>query len=128
MDEPLTPSSYLWSTLNEFTSHLCYTNLDDEDYHPHTSTTFTKWVKYFNTIENFWTQWRQEYLLKLRESHWWYEERQPDKCDVGDVVIIHDKSPRGLWKLRIIEKALKGRDKVRGAVVRVGSGHNHHRS
>ena len=104
--------------------HLCYTNSDDEDYHPRTSTIFTKRVKYLNTIiENFWTRWRHEYFLELRESHWWYEGGRPDKVDVGDVVIIHDESPRGLWKLGIIKKTLKGRDKeVRGAVVRVGSG------
>ena len=61
--------------------------------------------------------------MELRESHRWYEGGQPDKVDVGDVVIIYDESPRGLWKLGIIEKTLKGRDKeVGGEVVRVGSG------
>ena len=125
MDEPLTPSHLICGRrLTSLPDHLCYTNSDDEDNHPRASTTFTKRVKYLNTIiENFWTRWRHEYLLELRESHRWYKGGRPDKVDVGDVVIIHDKSPRGLWKLGIIEKTLKGRDKeVRGAVVRVGSG------
>ena len=121
MDEPLTPSHFICGRrLMSLPDHLCYTNSDDEDYHPRTSTTFTKRVKYF---ENFWTRWRHEYLLELQESYRWYEGGQPDKIDVGDVVIIHDESPRGLWKLGIIEKTLKGRNKeVRGAVVRVGLG------
>ena len=75
MDEPLTPSHLICGRrLMSLPDHLCYTNSDDEDYRPRTSTTFTKRVKYLNAIiENFWTRWRHEYLLELRESHRWYE-------------------------------------------------------
>ena len=57
MDEPLTPSHLICGRhLMSLPDHLCYTNSDDEDYRPHTSTTFTKRVKYLNAIiENFWT-------------------------------------------------------------------------
>ena len=39
------------------------------------------------------------------------------------MVIIHDETPRGMWRVGIIEKELKGKDQeTRGVVVRVKSG------
>jgi hypothetical protein len=46
-----------------------------------------------------------------------------DTVSVGDVVIIHDDSPRGFWRLGLVDRLIEGRDnEVRGAVVRVKSG------
>ena len=125
VDEPLTPSHLICGTrLLSLPDHLCYNNSEDEDYQPHSSATFTRRVKYLRSIlDRFWTRWRQEYLLELRESHRRLEGRRPDKVNVRDVVIIYDDIPRGLWKLGVIEKTIMGRDReIRGAIVRVGSG------
>lgn len=122
-DEPLTPSHLICGRrLLSLPDHLCLDNsVDDDEYLPQVSTIYTKRVKYLNSIlNNFWLRWRQEYL---RESHRRSGGISPDTVNVGDVVIIHDDSPRGFWRLGIIEETIKGRDKeVRGAVVRVGSG------
>ena len=78
---------------------------------------------YLHTIlQHFWTQWRREYLLELRESHRRSQGHGTIKISIGDVVIIHDDTPRGMWRLGLVEK-LQGRDgECRGAIVRVKSG------
>ena len=74
-------------------------------------------------MEHFWNRWRKEYLIELRESHRRSHRVDADIVSVGDVVIVHDDTPRGLWRLGIIERLIKGRDsQVRGAVVRVKPG------
>ena len=65
-------------------------------------------------MTTFWTRWRREYLLNLREFH-----HQPLKgplarkdCSVkiGDVVLIHENLPRSRWRLALVEKLIEGRD------------------
>ena len=61
--------------------------------------------------------------MELKENHRQFKGKKPDHVSVGDVVIIHDETPRGMWRLGIIEKELKGKDQeTRGVVVRVKSG------
>lgn len=75
-------------------------------------------------LKHFWSRWKTEYLLELREYHRVREEKG-SKCDVrvGEVVTIYDEShPRGLWRLGKIEKLIRGSDGViRGVRVRVAS-------
>ena len=74
------------------------------------------------TLNRFWKRWRKEYLNELREAH---KNRGKNsnapRVSVDNVVIIHkDGQPRGMWKLRVVEELLVGRDQeVRAAVLRV---------
>ena len=128
LDEPLTPSHLIMGKrLLAIPDHLCYSeNMDsDPDYSTSSRVTLNRRVLYLNTIlQHFWTRWKQEYLLELRELQ--RQRKIPNnttKMSVGDIVVIHDDTPRGMWKLGIIERRLRGRDgEYRGAVVRVKSG------
>ena len=70
----------------------------------------------------FWNTWSKEYLLELRESHR-NAVRDSSTCEirVGELVMAHNENHRrGLWKLRKVERLVKGEDdKVRSAIVRV---------
>jgi hypothetical protein len=103
--------------------HFSYS--ESEDYNPDGSTVLlTKRLMHLNRLlEHFWNRWRREYLVELRECHRRLYKSSSDVISVGDVVIIHDDSPRGFWKLGLVERLIEGRDnEVRGAVVRVKSG------
>ena len=75
----------------------------------------SKRIKHYEKLmTTFWTRWRREYLLNLREFH-----HQPLKgplarrdCSVkiGDVVLIHENLPRSRWRLAPVEKLIDGRD------------------
>ena len=86
--------------------------------------TWKKGQKHLNT---FWTLWFEEYVLSLRERGQKYlkcprvqSKIQPTK---GDVVLLKESSPRGTWKLGMIEEIIMSKDdEVRGAAVRTASG------
>ena len=47
----------------------------------------------------------------------------PQTIKVGDVVLIHDDSPRARWKMAVIENLIKGNDgNIRAAEVRTNTG------
>ena len=59
----------------------------------------------------------------MRENHRYSSGKTQDQVSVGDVVIIHDDLPRGMWRLGVITEKIKGIDNaVRGAIVRIKSG------
>jgi hypothetical protein len=124
LDEPLTPSHLIYGRrLMSLPDHFSYS--ESEDYNPDGSTVLlTKRLMHLNRLlEHFWNRWRREYLVELRECHRRLYKSSSDVISVGDVVIIHDDSPRGFWKLGLVERLIEGRDnEVRGAVVRVKSG------
>ena len=71
--------------------------------------------------DHFWIQWRNEYLLELRNSHQVkMKDAEGQTVTVGDTVIVHeDGQHRELWKLRRVESLIKGKDGLaRGAVVK----------
>lgn len=71
--------------------------------------------------DHFWTRWRNEYLLELRNSHRVkMKDAEGQTVVVGDTVIVHeDGLHRGLWKNGRVESLIKGKDRlVRGAVVK----------
>ena len=73
-------------------------------------------------IQHFQTRWKQEYLTALREFHKVKGTYAPQTIKVGDVVLIHDDSPRASWKMAVIENLIKGNDGyVRAAEVRTSS-------
>ena len=71
--------------------------------------------------DHFWTRWKNEYLLELRNSHRIkMKESEGRTVAVGDTVIVHeDGLHRGLWRLGRVESLIKGKDGLaRGAVVK----------
>lgn len=76
----------------------------------------------FQLIEHFTKRWRQEYLTSLREFHR-ISGNNAQTIKVGDIVQVHDDSPRTTWKIAIVEELIYGRDNlVRSAVIRTNSG------
>ena len=73
--------------------------------------------------QHFQTRWKQEYLTVLREFHKVKGTYAPQTIKVGDVVLIHDDSPRARWKMAVIENLIKGNDgDIWAAEVRTNSG------
>ncbi|XP_068692597.1 uncharacterized protein [Montipora foliosa] len=86
--------------------------------------TWKKGQKHLNT---FWKLWFDEYELSLRERSQMYLKAprvqakvQPTK---GDVVLLKESSPRGTWKLAMIEEIITSKDnEVRAATIRTATG------
>ena len=73
-------------------------------------------------LSHFWNRWKTEYLTALREFHRTTGSNM-QKVKVGDVVLIHDDTPRIQWKLAIIEKINKGEDGlIRSVNVKTSTG------
>ena len=85
------------------------------------------WRKGQKHLDMFWKLWFDEYVLSLRELTQTHlkaprtqSSTQPTK---GDVVILKESSPRGTWKLAIVEELISSTDReVRAATVRTVSG------
>lgn len=88
-----------------------------------THQSLTKKLKHhWHLLSQFLNQWRQDYLLNLRESHnLAVKGCSKQAIQTGDVVVIKsDTSKRLFWKLGVVEQLLTGRDgNVRAAIVRV---------
>ena len=83
----------------------------------------TKRHRHVNRIlSHFWSRWKREYLMELRNSHQYHVTTNKERIAIGDVVLIHDdKHPRGFWKTGVVEELMPGRDGVvRAATLRVG--------
>ena len=61
-------------------------------------------------IQHFHTRWKQEYLTALREFHKVKGTYVPQTIKIGEVVLIHDNSPRASWKMAVIKNLIKGND------------------
>jgi len=73
-------------------------------------------------VRHFWTRWKREYLTALRETHK-ITGTNEQRIKVGDVVLIHDETPRIKWRLAVIESLNKGADGlVRSADIRTTTG------
>ncbi len=70
---------------------------------------------------HYWSRWRREYLVDLRENHKVSKRKNDPKAKVGDV---DDNKKRGQWKTGVIKEVVVGQDKeVRGVTVRlIGKG------
>ena len=123
LDEPLTPSHLLTGRRILSLPDLPIGN--EEDYLPQPSQDeLTRRMNHLNRIlEHFWTRWKREYLLELRNAHRYHgsSQRTADSpIAVGDIVIIHDENqPRGLWRMGRVDSLMRGKDgKVRAASVK----------
>ena len=76
-----------------------------------------------NILEHFWKRWHFEYVTELREHHKCNKTKNllNDKCNIGDVVQIHeDKTPRINFKVGVIERFKISSDgKRRVAIVKL---------
>ncbi|XP_060561037.1 uncharacterized protein LOC132720829 [Ruditapes philippinarum] len=76
----------------------------------------------FRIIEQFWTRWRTEYLTALRERHNKPGNNSQTIC-TGEVLQVHQDSPRTRWKLAVVDSLIIGRDgSVRAARIRFSNG------
>ncbi|XP_053403136.1 uncharacterized protein LOC123560655 [Mercenaria mercenaria] len=73
-------------------------------------------------VHHFRDRWRHEYLTALREHHQTTGINE-QKINVGDVVQIHDESPRSQWKLAVVQELIYGNDGyTRAAKIRTSNG------
>ena len=85
----------------------------------------TKRAQYQKTlIHAFWTRWQMEYLTSLREHHTCRKRiSHKRRVIIGDVVLIHDNTPRNQWKIGVVTRLHTGKDGlVRSVSLRVRSG------
>ena len=102
-------------------------NEADPDYIPSEISTkaLTKRAQYQKTLINaFWTRWKTEYLTSLREHHTCRKRILNKKAvAIGDVVLIHDTTPRNQWKIGVVTSLHTGKDGLaRSVSLRVPSG------
>ena len=73
-------------------------------------------------LSDFRKRWCHEYLTSLREYH--KASGDNKQCvKKGDVVIVHDDTPRITWKMAVVEDLIVGRDGlVRAATIRTSNG------
>ena len=121
-DEPLTPS-HLLTGYRVLTIPGPSGDTSDPDYRSGNAADLCRRLRHLNkTLNDFWSRWRSEYLIELREAHRYVTHKNmTSEIAVGDIVIVFDdKLPRGLWKLGKVEGLIVGADDmVRGARVRV---------
>ena len=73
-------------------------------------------------LQHFQSRWKREYLTSLREVHRTTGITK-QAIKIGEVVQIHDDSPRNQWKLAVIEDFKKGDDGyIRSVTVRTANG------
>ena len=73
-------------------------------------------------LGQFRSQWKHEYLTSLREHHR-ATGINSQTIKTGDIVLVHDDSPRITWKLAVIEELMKGKHGlVRAAKIRTAQG------
>lgn len=73
-------------------------------------------------LEHFTARWKHEYLTSLREFYR-PSGKGGQQIQVGDVVLIHNESPRINWKMAVVKSLVTGNDGlVRSAIVKTKNG------
>ena len=123
--EPLTPSHLL---CGRRVTSLPHTIMDDEISDEISDPTYgvpsvrETAKRQSQLIQHFQSRWSKEYLTSLREYHK-TSRKTKHEIQVGDVVIIHDDTPRTTWKLAVVEKLITGLDGItRAAEIRTTNG------
>jgi len=120
--EPITPSHLLHGRRIVTLPHSA---AEDEIHDPNfgdTSEVRSRANKQAHIIRHFQSRWKTEYLTALREAHR-IRGNNTQQVKVGDVVLIHDDTPRINWRMAVIESVNKGRDGViRSANIRTTTG------
>ena len=119
--EPLTPSHLL---CGRRVTSLPHTIMDDEISDPTYGVASVRETakRQSQLIQHFQSRWSKEYLTSLHEHHK-TSGKTKQEIQVGDVVIIHDDTPRTTWKLAVVEKLITGLDGItRAAEIRTANG------
>jgi len=123
----LTPAHFLTIGTSTGGIHLPEDDAaDDPDFQPKETTTqalLKLWKSGQRRLQQFWSRWREDYLLNLREAHTSVHKQHRTSVatspSVNDVVLIKDDLPRGRWRLgRIIGLTPSADGHVRSATVR----------
>ena len=121
--EPLTPAHLLYG--RRIVSLPYHRVEDDELVDPEfgaESTVMKRAKVQALMLKHFWTRWRSEYLTNLREFHK-MTGNNSQQVKAGDVVLIHDDTPRVNWKYAVIEGVIRGNDGlIRAANIRTSTG------
>ena len=73
-------------------------------------------------LKQFWKRWKLEYLTSLREFHKTTGNNM-QQVHIGDVVLVHDDTPRINWQMAVIEDVVRGSDGlIRAAYIRTKNG------
>ena len=98
-------------------------SLSDPDYTPPGSAELSDMAKrHAHLLQQFWQQWQTEYLTALREVHTQHG-KQSSAPVLGDIVLIHDNSPRATWKIAEVTGLCPGSDGViRSVQIRTPTG------
>ena len=104
---PLTPSCLIYGR------RIATDSNDSQLEIASTNQSLTQRAKHQNRVlKNFTGRWRNEYLLKLRESSK-SQTGGAETISVGDVVVLKNEStPRILWKLAKVEELIQSSDKI----------------
>jgi len=125
--EPLTPSHFLCcQRLLNLPEQKPQSDLHNTDYIPgqESTKTLNRRARYHDRLmKSLWALWRKEYLTSLREIFKTKEKTNISTVKQGEVVIIHDNTPRNKWKLGVINTLLPGKDgTVRAVKLRTSNG------
>ena len=73
-------------------------------------------------LNHFWRRWKTEYLTSLREYHC-TTGNNSQTVKKGEVVLVHDDTPRVNWRLAVIEDVITGHDGlIRAVNIRTSNG------
>lgn len=124
---PLTLSHFLCGKRLTAIPKISKGKYDDPDFIPKVDKNAMKkkWKIQNTNMKIFWSCWRKEYLVNLRECDQITKKR--NKIDagpqIGDVVLLGDQIPRSQWKLVQIIDLIRGKDGiVRAASIKMSNG------
>ena len=122
--EPLTPSHLIYGRRIVMLPHLSCEDdeINDTTYGESDSQLKRRAKVQAQLLKHFWLRWKREYLTSLREFHN-TTGNNVQKVKVGDVVLVHDDTPKVNWKLAVIQQVIKGKDGlIRAANIRTANG------
>ena len=123
LEEPLTPSHLLTGhRILSLPNVTAAADSTDEQFVMNSHELNTRVQHFTSVLEDYWTRWRDEYLLQLREQYSYVGSVGVNRSPVPGEV--HDENhPRSFWKLGRVTDVIKGDDgQIRGAVIDVTNG------
>ena len=126
LQEPLTPSHLLTGRhILSLPDVTATTGSDgDEDFELTSQEIHVRLHNLNSALDQFWSRWRDEYLLQLRERYPPTVNGGTFRAPIpGEVVLVHDENhPRTMWKLgRVSDVITSSDDQIRGATLEVST-------